>query len=39
MYSGDKAGDEPFVTYSDSSHGDCFDTGSVYCWLCDYGCR
>ena len=26
-YSGDKAGDEPFVTYSDSSHGDCVDTG------------
>ena len=26
-YCGDKAGDEPFVTYSDSSHGDCIDSG------------
>lgn len=26
-YSGSLAGDEPFITYSDSSHGDCVDSG------------
>ena len=26
-YSGDKAGAEPFITYTDSAYGDCKDTG------------
>jgi len=26
-YHGDLAGSEPFITYSDASHGDCIDTG------------
>ena len=27
MYRGDLAGSEPFITYTDASHGDCVDTG------------
>jgi len=29
IYCGELAGSEPFITYTDASHGDCIDTGQV----------